>query len=401
MTGLWLLASLSVAGTFKVPLVNPRAFPVGGFVLPVLRPDALTVAYGPGIPVLPMSPVLSLAPKPVAPGQLNAPRPINEQLSEIAGGENSGEERKEKSDESAAADSGKLFDGSGEGPGGSIYVPPERREVPPGELPAYLSVADADDRAWLTDVVNVSQGTRTGAKILAAVEKLSGKIGRPIAVVVAELRANNGEYVYDWDMVRMARSYRKLDPFTAAPIFMHELTHVLQLAERLPVDALEMELEAHLLTLRMIRELNLRPKAGSFEDGANRALRKSAAEFVKYVLASYKDNRALSPGGIKGYIEWLTEKRKKKLRAIARVENKIQKELANIEGMRGQGHPEEAVAAYELDRIGELKRFLLEHQRALGWMDRDLQSLSTPEGVGRYRRFAERVRRMARNDQGS
>jgi hypothetical protein len=391
-----LLASLCAAGTFKVPVVTPRAFPVGGFVLPVLRPDFMTVTYGPGMPILsplPKSEPLALS------RPLSKPQSISEQLGRLAGGVQ--EENKDKTGEASAADIGKIFDGTDEAPAGPVYVPPEQREVPKGELPGYLSVADADDRAWVTDVVSVSMQTKTGRKVLGQIKALAAKQGRPLTIVVAQLRANNGEYVYDWGMVRMNSQYRKLDAFRAAPIFMHELLHVVQFSHELPVDSVETELEAFVITLRMIRELNLRPKANSFEDMANRALRKSAADFVKYVTRGYSENRGLHPGGIKGYVEWVRAKRKRKLQAIARLEKKIVKERETIADMRKSGQPAEQVDTYEKDRIGELERAIKEHGTALGWMDRDLAMLATPEGADRYRKFAARVSRMIRNDQGS
>lgn len=88
----------------------------------------------------------------------------------------------------------------------------------------------------------------------AAERALSG--GAPIPLHGAKLKSDHGHYDYVRREIVIARS-TLADPRALAITLAHELRHVAQHAEGVIAEALEMELEAHLDSLDMARELGL------------------------------------------------------------------------------------------------------------------------------------------------
>lgn len=379
--------------------ISPAAAVSAALHLPGLMPRSAPQApalYAPAVSPLIAAPRASLPsslPAPMAP-QAPAARDIQPSARPIAAALPA-QAANDASFERRAADASKTFDNAASKP--EAVLPPGGGSLPPSDgVPAYLSVPNPEDRPWAAAVFKAAQDSPTGRKVLARIEKLTREQGRPLTLVVLDLRSNNGEYVYDWEVVRMASRYRKLDPLFAAPIVIHELLHVAQKAEGLPVDAVEMELEAHLITLRVIRELGVPLMPDSFEEGAYKALKKSAAKFIKYVVDAYDNNRPLSQGGLKAYVKWVRESRDKAAKRVAKLEKRLARERGIVDAMKDSGQPAEMVAKYEREVIGELELKLLIERNGLAWNERDLRILSTPEGAARYRAFAARVRRMIR-----
>ncbi|MEK7745007.1 MAG: hypothetical protein AAB578_11540, partial [Elusimicrobiota bacterium] len=231
------------------------------------------------------------------------------------------------------------FDGSG------IETPAQDAspvQAAAAELPPYLAVADAEDRRWIQAAVSAATRSRTARRVLAQVSAMSKAQGRPVMIEFADLRANNGEYVYDWGMLRMGLSYKKLAPELSAPVFIHELLHAVQRFNRLPTDAVEMELEAHVVTIQVARELGIRFKKGEFSREAEYLLRESPEAFMGYVAASYTDNLGFGAGqGVAEFERRLLKLRGRSKSRTRRLDGALSRHQAPLGRLRESGPPEE------------------------------------------------------------
>ncbi len=296
-----------------------------------------------------------------------------------------------------AGDAGRLFDGERRpeaiqlelplpGLNRTGYAAPEN-----GEAPHYLSIADPEHKAWLTDVIRIAWGSKTARRVLVQAEQLARARGRPISILVSDLRANNGEYVYDWDMVRMGRHYVKRDPVDAAPTLIHELLHVVQKAQILPTDALEMELEAYMVTFEVMRELGVPFEKNSFYKQAYAKFKGPLPEFIDWLAKEYDGNIPLVHSRITTYVAELEKRRDKTKRRIARWSRKIAASLAALDEMVRTGQDPRAIEVYKSDALAKLYSSRETEQQNLAWLERDLKMLSTDEGRRRYRAYARRV----------
>ncbi|MEK9145323.1 MAG: hypothetical protein AAB339_06920 [Elusimicrobiota bacterium] len=294
----------------------------------------------------------------------------------------------------ASAASAAAFDGSG------IEIPAQDAspvQAAASELPSYLAVADAEDRRWIRSALSAAAKSRTARRVLSQVAAMSKAQGRPVMVEFADLRSNNGEYVYDWGMLRMGLSYKKLAPELSAPVFIHELLHAVQRFNRLPTDAVEMELEAHVVTIQVAKELGIRFKKGEFSREAEHLLRESPEAFTGYVAASYADNLGFGTG--QGVAEF--ERRllkllgRSKARAL-RLESVLSHRQATLGRMRESGQPEEEVRSYERDVVAPAAAELRREGETRARLEADLALLKDPASLQRYRAYARRVRSLIR-----
>lgn len=171
----------------------------------------------------------------------------------------------------------------------STLVLPERPSLPLGageddapRLAPWLATKDAQVAAALDRAVVLAGRTKAGAKALDDAEKLL--TDAPLTVAVKDLGRNYGEFDYVARKLRLDRRLfeagREAD---LAGTLVHELTHVVQHAQGVPSSALEMELEAHLQDLEMLRELGLEPPKNTFARQALDALKESPQEFIELV----------------------------------------------------------------------------------------------------------------------
>jgi hypothetical protein len=260
-------------------------------------------------------------------------------------------------------------------------------------LAPFLSVADAADRAWMTGVLEKAMSTRTGRRVLRRTAGVASRRGQPIPVQVEALKGEYGSFVYDWDVLQLAASLKGVDSDQAAPILVHELLHFCQRDIGLPVDALEMELEAHIVTLQVFRELGIKPGRSTFSAGFQRALLKGGPPgAVEWLAESYDKNIGILNGrSMKDYVAELQSRREKILKGKARLERLLAKRSAVYDDMKASGLSEAAVRNYDLDQVEPVMRRLRDQGAELFWVDRDLGILGTPEGRERYRAFSQRV----------
>ncbi|MBI4346010.1 MAG: hypothetical protein HY553_04105 [Elusimicrobia bacterium] len=302
-----------------------------------------------------------------------------------------------------AKDPGRWFDGARRPDVVQLVLPfpdlesPRQSAPKDGALPPYLSIADPAHAKWLADVTAAAWKSKAARRVLAQADELSRGRGRPITVFVSELRANNGEYVYDWDMVQMAKHYLKKDPVEAAPTFVHELLHVVQKAQLLPTDALEMELEAYLVTFEVMRELGLPFEKNSFYRNAYNKFRGGTVpEFVKWLTESYETNIPLAGSRLSAYVKELEKRREKTKRRIVRWERKIKASVDAIAEMERTGQDARAIEVYRVDALAKLELQRRDEKANLQWIERDLAMLATEAGRERYRAYSRRVLDYAR-----
>jgi hypothetical protein len=369
------------------PVLGRPASPLP--VVPLVAAPFAASAPSLAVPVLlPALPAASLpAPdpaKPAAPVTPAAPAPANRPADQPA--------------ERAAAEAGKTFDGSATATE-SAAVAAEKlagariSAVMPG---TGLKAMRENDEAWLISVVTELMRSKTGRRVLRDIEALERRRGYPVIVEVKRI-SNNGEFRYDSDLLVMDADHRKADPAKVAPIFAHELQHVLQRALDLPADALELEIESYTVESRVWSELGIEPARDSFAIKARRKLAEGLPAFVKWLGGEYKTNIALHGRTMEQYLEKVKKSRGNALRRIKRAEAAIAEAEAQLKTMREAGMPRDAVAAHARDELMPARRRLKDAKRDLAWGDRDIALLSTPEGRARFRKWADGVHRRARS----
>jgi len=263
-------------------------------------------------------------------------------------------------------------------------------------LGSGLRMARAEHEDWLSMVVALLSGTRTGRRILRDIDRLAVSRGVPILLDVSHI-SNNGEFRYDSNLLVMDAGHLKRDPYQSAPILAHELQHVLQRAMSLPSDALELEIESYTVESRVWTELGVEPAPGSFARDARKRLRKDLAAFVQWLSVQYSDNIPHYGNAIAAY----RARVEKKLEKAKRSEEKMLRKRASVErvleSMRANGLPEKAIAAHRRDELDPLDVNLRDAAVNRGWIERDLRLLDDPVSLERFRAYARGVIRRARS----
>lgn len=207
---------------------------------------------------------------------------------------------------------------------------------------------------------------------------------------------NNGEFRYDSDLLVMDAGHLKRDPYQSAPILAHELQHVLQRADNIPADALELEIESYTVESRVWSELGVEPDAGTFARSARARITKDMDKFVIWLGREYKNNIPLHGQTMDSYIARL----EKNLASNKRTEAKTKRKRAAVErvlaSMKKNGMADAAIEAHRREALEPLDRSLRDGAVNAGWIERDLLLLSTPEGRALFRAYGRGVIRRAR-----
>lgn len=228
------------------------------------------------------------------------------------------------------------------------------RKAPASVEAPLLTIRRASDAALLGAAMAEARRSPTGRRILARAERALG--GRPLPVQVRDLGRNLGEYDYGAGVLRLDRSHLASDPKQAAATLVHELVHVLQHREGIPAEALEMELEAHIVSMTVSKELGI-PLNG-FEAAAAKALAK----------------------GPKAYADWMAGQLPGKVRLL-------DSDLASVTEQ----------LEWEVDDLENASRVSAER---LDWARSDLALLKSRKGRAAYRAFAARVLRLIEKTRG-
>lgn len=376
----------AAAGAILPLAASPAALSPLTFSSPAAAPSAVAPSVSAPLPLL----------APAAAPALTAPRAAATDGPKAPEAPDGAASAPKSAEEEAARESVR-FDGSAAAPAPEVPVEPAVRPAPEKfELGAGLRVADPAHEPWLIELVSALARSKTGRRVLRDIARLERERGNPTMVVVKAI-GNNGEFRYDSDLLVMDAAHLKRPAEQVAPIFAHELQHVLQRAMRLPVDALELEIESYTVENRVWSELGVKPKRDSFAILARRRLLKDTDEFVKWLGNEYKDNRVLHGTTMDSYAEWLRKRRTGVLRRIKRAEKELEKARGVAAVMRAEGKPEAAVRSFEQDDIEPVERRIRDALVEKGWTERDLKILSTEEGRRRFRDYSRGVIRRARS----
>lgn len=138
-----------------------------------------------------------------------------------------------------------------------------------------LTAPTAPAQARLQEILSAALPSPTAMAILdrAAVLRKDA-----IPVAFTKMGTDHGYYDYERDRVFLAARYGRGDARRAVPTLVHEILHVSQEEARTPAQALERELEAHALTIRILDELGLKDE-GSFSVAARARLTAGPGEF--------------------------------------------------------------------------------------------------------------------------
>ena len=208
------------------------------------------------------------------------------------------------------------------------------------------SVQAQDD---LGRIVDAAMASAAGRDVLARVAELGS-----VPVAFTKLKGDLGQYDYASGVMLLDVSARSADVRSAAATLVHELVHVLQHAEGLPAEALELELEAHAVTLEVMRDLGLKPD-NPFSWRAAKKLGQGPDAFIEWMARQLPSKHRRGPG----VVEELESE-------VERLQEKLDEDLRPAERARTEA--------------------------LLAWTERDLAVLRTRAGRARYARFARRVR---------
>jgi hypothetical protein len=264
-----------------------------------------------------------------------------------------------------------------------------------GTVVPGLHATSPEDTAWLSAAAGALARTRTGRRVLKDIADLAARRGHPTILVVKAI-SNNGEFRYDSDLLVMDKNHLRLPPEQSAPILAHELQHVLQRAQGIPVDALEMEIESYTVENRVWSELGVSAKRDSFALAVRRRLLNRPDKFFKWINEQYEHNRLLHGTTMDSYVEWLKEQREKILRRREKAVKDVEKARAVARAMRAEKKPAKAIRAYEREEIEPIVSRLRDISDELRWADRDLAYLAQPENRAAFRKYSRGVIRRAR-----
>lgn len=221
-----------------------------------------------------------------------------------------------------------------------------------GETEApWLALSDARYARALDAALALARTTDAGRRALDAAEKaLAGR--DPLPVDVRDLGRNWGEFDYLEGRLRLhKRLFEKGREAELAGTLAHELLHVAQHAAGLPSNALELEIEAHLLDMKLMEELGLEPPPHTFAMQAHEALKKGPADFIELIQAAVPGSPYL-----------------------------------------GESTPEEIIEELERELKAQRRKKSARAAALAAVIEQDLETLRSEKGLANYRAFSKRVR---------
>ncbi|HXT01446.1 MAG TPA: hypothetical protein VN915_12270 [Elusimicrobiota bacterium] len=347
-----LLLGGSAFGQLRVEPFVPRlsAAPAVALAAPSLSAaslaPSLSVAAAPALIASPLAPALSFAAAPVvAAAPAEGPSiPAREALS------SAGKAAVPSANDDFPARSLDIFwDGFGTVSSyDTVFGPPTSGLAPESAglssgkaAPAapWLALSDQKHAVALEAAVRLARSTRSGRKAFAAAEQALD--GASLPVDVLDLGRNWGEYDYLEGRLRLDR--KLFSPGREADltgVIAHELMHVAQHAQGLPSNALELELEAHLLDLALMNELGLKTPPNTFARQAEEALAKSPAAFIELLQMAVPGSPFLGESSFADIVDQLEEEyeslsRKKNARAV-KLAGVVAQDLKTLRSKKGR-----------------------------------------------------------------
>lgn len=211
-----------------------------------------------------------------------------------------------------------------------------------GRLAPWLETDDAKIAAALDRAVALARATRAGRRALDAAERALAAEGRALPVLVRDLGRNHGEYDYLAGNMRLHEAlFKKGREAELAGTIVHELTHVVQHAEGVPSNALEMEIEAHLQDLEMLAELGAKPPKGTFARQSLEFLARGPEQFIRLIQAAVPGSIFLGDSSLEDVLDQLEDdlaeqrRRAKRSRTAAALIPVIERDLARLRTAEG------------------------------------------------------------------
>lgn len=215
----------------------------------------------------------------------------------------------------------------------------------------WLSLKDKKYTAALEHAVALARSTKAGRYSFDLAEKALTARGESLPVMVRDLGRNWGEFDYLEGRMRLHKKlFEKGREAELAGTLAHELLHVAQHADGLPSNALELEIEAHLLDLALMDELGLAPTPNTFAAQAQAALKKSPAAFIELMQAAVPGSPFLGES------------------SVADIIDQLEQDLDDAQSKRGE-----------------------RAEGLAGVIAQDLKTLRSKKGVAAYRAFSKRV----------
>jgi hypothetical protein len=255
-----------------------------------------------------------------------------------------------------------FWDASGQTAAGAVF--------PEGEsgVQAFLASPRAGDKALVADMTAAARLSPTGRRVLDAAFGLVRARGEPVQVRLKDLKGNLGTYDYIHRVLYIDRGLARKAPRAAAVTLVHELVHILQHAEGLPAEALEMELEAHIVTLKVMAELGIPLAPRSFSAAAARELAKSPQAFESWLAGQLPTKLRLNEGLGAA------------LASLREEAEELEDELSELEDSSS--------------RSPRLKRKAANLRELLAAVKSDIKRLRSRSGKEAYRNLSVRVRAL-------
>lgn len=266
------------------------------------------------------------------------------------------------------------------------------------KLYSWFRIADPAHAAALAAMLEAAEGSATGR---ATLSKLKGMLRSRKRPLVFEFTRQSASHAYvDWntEIVRLGTSMLKEDPVHAAPVLIHELTHVIQKSRRLPYHAFELELEAFLVTLKAARELGVTYRRGDFMRSTQLKFKGDLDAFIDWLHAGHdqKENFRLLSGSRDEFLRKLEERLDAAAKSVAAAARRVARRQATYAQMKDASYLPAALETYRLQELEPAREKMRSAQADYDTVERDLKLLRSPNGYLRYRRFADDVRAMAK-----
>ena len=263
-------------------------------------------------------------------------------------------------------------------------------------LPSFLNVANPADAAALAAVLQAAQASPTAVKILAQVAQAAQDRGRPVVVEVVKMK-EAGTYNLDWGVLSLRRADLRDEPRSNVSTLIHELQHMLQVAQRaLPSDLLETELEAYVVDFRVGKELGESPAPGSYDAKAHDAFRAGLEPFMGYLREQYPEDAQMHKTRSRAYEGRLRRVLEHSESELLRLSHEKAERLNVVKQMNGLGYSADELRNYGQDSINPIVASIQNLERAIDWAKKDLAIMNSFEARAAARRYARNVIRRAR-----
>ena len=265
----------------------------------------------------------------------------------------------------------------------------------PAPMPSYLSVANPADAVQLAGILHAAQAAPTAVAVLASVARAAEVRGRPFVIEVVKMK-ESGTYNLDWGILSLRRGDLKDGPRANVATLIHELQHLLQTQHELPSNLLETELESYVVDFRVSREMNEKPKRGSYDERAQAAFKNGLEPFMDYLRKEYPEDAQLHKTRSRDYEAHLRRGLTASTAKLERLEKERTANVLVLEQMKNLGSSRDELKNYHQDTIAPLDAKISTTSRVVKWALKDIALLTSPELRTKARAYARSVIRRAR-----